>query len=109
MAWGHFEQSYVYNYDINAVLDAVMRAASQNKLKLKKADRQNYRVQFSTGMSLFTWGEVVDVALGVLPDGKTGVNIRSSSNLGTELAAKSRNEGNVMKFVNALNFFLPPR
>ena len=72
MAWGHFEQSYVYNYDINAVLDAVMRAASQNKLKLKKADRQNYRVQFSTGMSLLTWGEVVDVALGVLPDGKCG-------------------------------------
>ncbi|MBQ6169579.1 MULTISPECIES: hypothetical protein [Ruminococcus] len=109
MAWGNYEQNYVYNYDINAVLDAVMRAAAQVKLKLKSADRAAYRVKFSTGISLFTWGEEVYVTLGVLPDGKTGVNIRSSSNLGTEIAAKSRNESNVLKLVNALNFFLPPR
>ena len=109
MAWGHYEQNYVYNYDINAVLDAVMRAAEQVKLKLKKADRAAYKVKFSTGMSLFTWGEEGFVTLGVLPDGKTGGNIRSSSNLGTEIAAKSRNESNVLKLVNALNTFLPPR
>ncbi|MBQ6252232.1 hypothetical protein [Ruminococcus sp.] len=48
MAWGHYEQNYVYNYDINAVLDAVMRAAEQVKLKLKKADRAAYKVKFST-------------------------------------------------------------
>ena len=72
MAWGHYEQNYVYNYDINAVLDAVMRAAAQVKLKLKKADRAAYKVKFSTGISLFTWGEEVFVTLGVLPDGKTG-------------------------------------
>ena len=109
MAWSHFEQNYVYNYDINYVLDAVMRAASQNKLKLKSADRANYRVQFSTGWSLFTYGEKVNVTLGVMPDGQTGVHIASVSNLGTEIAAKSRNEKNVFQFVNALNVFLPPR
>ena len=109
MAWGHYEQNYVYNYDINYVLDAVMRTGSALKLKLKKADRAAYKVQFSTGLSLLTYGEKVNITLGVLPDGKTGVNIASVSNLGTEIAAKSRNEGNVLKFVNTLNTFLPPR
>ncbi|HNZ98352.1 hypothetical protein [Ruminococcus sp.] len=109
MAWGNYEQNYAYNYDINTVLDAVMRAGAQVKLKFKGADRAAYKVKFSTGLSLLTYGEEVFVTLGVLPDGRTGVNIRSSSNLGTELAAKSRNESNVLKLVNALNTFLPPR
>lgn len=109
MAWGKFEQNYVYNYDINACLDAVMRTGAQRKLKVKAADRNAYKVVFSTGMSLTTWGEKVHVALGVLPDGKTGISIASVSNLGTEITAKSRNEKNVREFINTLNTFLPPR
>ena len=109
MAWGRFEQNFVYNYDINACLDAVMRAGAQCKLKVKTADRNAYRVVFSTGISLTTWGEKLHVALGVLPDGKTGINIASVSNLGTEITAKSRNEKNVYNFVNTLNYFLPQR
>jgi hypothetical protein len=86
-----------------------MRTAAQLKLKLCDSDRNNYRVQFSNGISLFTWGEKLNVSMGVLPDGRTGVNITSVSNLGVELMAKSKNEGNVLKFVNTLNMFLPPR
>ena len=109
MAWGSYQQSYAYNYDINSVFDAVMRTASQLKLKLCDSDRNAYRVQFSNGISLFTWGEKLNVSMGVLPDGRTGITIASVSNLGCELAAKSKNEGNVLKFVNTLNLFLPPR
>lgn len=109
MSWGKFEQNYVYNYDINACLDAVMRTGAQLKLRVKTADRNAYRVVFSNGISLTTWGEKIHVAMGVLPDGKTGINIASVSNLGTEITAKSRNQKNVYKFVETLNFFLPPR
>ncbi|WP_303824369.1 hypothetical protein [Ruminococcus flavefaciens] len=109
MSWGRFEQNFVYNYDINACLDAVMRTAAQLKLSVKSADRFNYKVVFSNGISLTTWGEKIYIALGVLPDGKTGINIASVSNLGTEITAKSRNEKNVYNFINTLNYFLPPR
>ena len=109
MSWGRFEQNYVYNYDINACLDAVMRTGAQLRLSVKSADRNAYRVIFSNGISLTTWGEKIHIALGVLPDGRTGINIASVSNLGTEITAKSRNEKNVYQFVTTLNLFLPPR
>ena len=108
MAWGRFEQNYVYNYDVNAALDAVMRTGAQLGLRVVHLDRYEYKVQFSNGISLFTWGEKINVSVGVLPDGRTGVHIESVSNLGVELAAKSRNEKNVLEFVNTLNYFLPP-
>jgi hypothetical protein len=85
MAWGKFEQNYVYNYDINACLDAVMRTGAQRKLKVKAADRNAYKVVFSTGMSLTTWGEKVHVALGVLPDGKTGIILQAFQILAQKL------------------------
>ena len=109
MSWGRFEQNYVYNYDINACLDAVMRTGAQLRLSVKSADRNAYRVIFSNGISLTTWGEKIHIALGVLPDGRTGINIASVSNLGTEITAKSRNEKNVYQFVTTLNLFLPQR
>ena len=109
MSWGRFDQNYVYNYDINACLDAVMRTGAQLGLSVKSADRYAYRIVFSNGISLTTWGEKIHVALGVLPDGRTGINIASVSNLGTEISAKSRNEKNVYQFVTTLNLFLPPR
>ncbi|WP_024862104.1 hypothetical protein [Ruminococcus flavefaciens] len=109
MSWGRFEQNYVYNYDINACLDAVMRTGAQLKLNVKAADRNAYRVIFSNGISLTTWGEKIHIALGVLPDGRTGINIASVSNLGTEITAKSRNQKNVYKFIETLNTFLPQR
>lgn len=54
MSWGRFEQNFVYNYDINACLDAVMRTAAQLKLSVKSADRFSYKVVFSNGISLTT-------------------------------------------------------
>ena len=109
MAWGRYEMNFAYNYDMNAVLDAVMRTGAQLKLSVINADRYSYRVQFSNGISLTTWGEKINVVLGVLPDGRTGLHIESVSNLGLELSAKSRNEKNVLSFINTLNYFLPQR
>ena len=97
MAWGRYEQNYAYSYDMNAVLDAVMRTGAQLKLGIVNMDRYRYRVQFSKSISLTTWGEKINIALGILPDGRTGVHIESVSNLGTELSAKSKNEKNVIK------------
>ena len=85
-----------------------MRTGAQLGLWVVHLDRYEYKVQFSNGISLFTWGEKINVSVGVLPDGRTGVHIESVSNLGVELAAKSRNEKNVLEFVNTLNYFLPP-
>ena len=107
MAWGKYELNFAYNYDMNAVLDAVMRTGAQLRLSVAGLDRYRYRVRFSNGISLTTWGEKINIALGVLPDGRTGVHIESVSNLGLELSAKSRNEKNVLSFINTLNYFLP--
>ena len=102
------ERNYFYSYNIDAVLDAVMRTGAQLKLGLTGMDRMAYRVVFSNGPSLLSWGESIHIALGVLPDGRTGINIVSMSNLGTEFSARSRNEKNVNNFISALNAYLPP-
>lgn len=109
MAFGRNDQSYAYAYSMDEVYDAVFRAAAAIGYKMKNSDRAAYTAQFSTGLSMFTWGEKLHVSLSSLPDGRTGINVSSVSNLGTEIAASSRNRKNVEKFVKALNTFLPPK
>lgn len=109
MAWRHYEQSCIFDYETEAVINAIMQAAAQIGLKLKNADRAANRAEFGTGVSLTTWGQTVEVGWEVLPDGKTRVNVKSTSGLGTELTSKAKNQDNVVKFVNALNFLLPQK
>jgi hypothetical protein len=86
-----------------------MLAAAQMGLNLKNDDRAANRAEFSTGISMTSWGQTVETGWKVLPDGKIRVNVKSTSVYCLELASKSKNRNNVVEFVNALNSPLPQK
>lgn len=101
-------RKYFYNYHIDNVFDAVMRTGQVLNLSVTFANHAAYRVEFSKGPSLTSWGERIVIVMGILPeDGRTGLCIVSTSSLGTEIGGRGRNERNVNEFISALNQFLP--
>ncbi len=97
-----------YRYDINYVFNAVGYAAQMCGFTIESVDNQNYIINLKKSISLFTWGERVYIAMGVIPDGRTGVTIVSQPNLGTEIGARKQNQKNVEMLVNMINQYLPP-
>ena len=95
-----------YNVELNYVFNAACRAAQLCGYKIENCDNYNYMIYLSKGMSLMTWGEQVTVAMGVIPDGRTGVTIVSQPKLGTEIGAKKQNQKNVEMLANMLNSVL---
>lgn len=96
-----------YPYHIDNVFDAALAAAQNCRMSIVSADRFNHVIYISKTMSFWTWGESINVYLGVLADGRTGLTVVSSSCLGFEIAAKSQNQKNVQEFLNALNALIP--
>ena len=96
-----------YPYHIDNVFDAALAAAQNCKMSIVGADRQNHVIYISKPMSFWTWGESLNVYLGVLADGRTGLTVISSSCLGIEIAAKSQNQKNVQQYLDALNMLIP--
>ncbi len=96
-----------FGYDLNTVFGAVLQAASPAGLSVVNYDTVNGIINLSKGMSLFTWGESITVMMGVIPDGRTGLTIISSPNLGTEFAARSQNRKNAEALADQLCILLP--
>ena len=101
-----FRVDLQYAYELNYVFGVVVQSAQQCGFGIDRADNFNYIINLSKGMSLWTWGESIDVTMGVLPDGRTGVTIISRSNLGTEIGARKQNQKNVEMLVNMINSYL---
>ncbi|WP_028505262.1 hypothetical protein [Ruminococcus sp. FC2018] len=95
-----------YCRDINYVYNAVGYAAQMCGFKIESADSRNYTINLRKSISLFTWGERVYIAMGVIPDGRTGVTIVSQPNLGTEIGARKQNQKNVEMLVNMINQYM---
>ena len=95
-----------YCRDINYVYNAVGYAAQMCGFNIELADRNNYIINLSKSISLFTWGERIYIAMGVIPDGRTGVTIISQPNLGTEIVARKQNQKNVEMLVNMINQYM---
>ena len=101
-----FRADLQYSYELNYVFGVVVQAAQQCGFSVDRADNFNYIINLSKGMSLMTWGENICVTMGIIPDGRTGVTIVSSSNLGTEIGARKQNQKNVENLVNMINNYL---
>lgn len=106
MAWGASDLNAVYDFPIVAVYNAVIYAAQSIKYKIKSADPNTHTIVIDVGMSLLTWGERMTVNLYQIEGGRTSVIFNSKSNLGTEIAANSKNKKNIEKLVNAIPQFL---
>lgn len=101
-----FRVDLAYNYELNYVFSTIYRAAQACGFNIEGADNNNYMLYLTKGMSMFTWGEKLYVAAGILPDGRTGVTIVSQPKLGTEFGARKQNQKNVELFVTMLNQML---
>ena len=97
-----------YNVELNYVFNAACRAAQLCGYKIENCDNYNYMIYLSKGMSMLTWAEQVTVAMGVIPDGRTGVSIVSQPKLGTEFGARKQNQKNVELLASMLNQLLCP-
>ena len=96
-----------FGYDVNTVFNAVLQGAPTAGFSVVNYDTANCIINLSKGMSLFTWGESLTVMMGVIPDGRPGLTIISSSNLGTEFAARRQNQKNAEALANQLCMMLP--
>lgn len=106
MAWGSDNSNLVYVQPIDAVYQAVLMAANDVKYKVAVADNVYHTVTLQVPISFFTWGEKVTVNMYTIADGRTSVIINSKSNLGTEIAAASKNKKNIEKLVQAMQKYL---
>ena len=98
-----FRVDLQYSYELNFMFDLVCRSAAMCGFSVDNVDRFNYMINLSKGMSLWTWGENINIAMGILPDGRTGITIVSSPNLGTEIGSRKQNQKNVETLINMIN------
>lgn len=106
MAWGSDNSNLVYVQPIDAVFDAVLKAAGDMKYTVSASDRLYHTVTLQVPVSLFSWGEKMTVNLYTIADGRTSVIVTSKSNLGTEIAAASKNKKNIEKLIQAMQKYL---
>ena len=106
MAWGSSDLNAVYNMPVNVVYNAVIFAAQSLYYKIESADPSTLTICLSVSISFFTWGEKMTVKLYPIEGGRTSVIFTSKSNLGTEIAAKSKNKKNIQQLINAIPHFL---
>ncbi len=96
----------VYSRPIETVYRAVLSAASAAGAKVEQADPYAYCIKLNMGISLFTWGEKLTVNLYTINDGRTSAVFVSKSNLGTEIAADSRNRKHVDTIIGLIPNYL---
>lgn len=106
MAWGSDNSNLVYVQPIDAVFEAVLKAANDIKYKVTASDKVYHTIALQVPISFFTWGEKMTVNLYTIADGRTSVIVTSKSNLGTEIAAASKNKKNIEKLIQAMQKYL---
>lgn len=101
------KQCFVVNYNIDKVYDAILNGAKTiSGFKIKNENKVIHSISISVGVSLLSWGELVNVSLNDISENKTEININSCSKLGTELGANSKNRKNIDQLLNSMTLFL---
>ena len=101
------QQQVVVNHNIDKVYDALLKSVENiSAFKLKNQNITTHSISISVGVSLFSWGELMNVSLVDLGDNKTQINVSSGSKLGTEIVSNSKNRKNIDKLMNEMSSFL---
>ena len=97
----------VVNYNIDKVYDAVLKGVEGlSGFTVKNNNRITHSITINVGMSLFSWGEQMNVSMIEISDNKTEIQFNSGSKLGTEFAANSKNRKNIDAVMNAMSKYL---
>ena len=97
----------VVNYNIDKVYDAVLKGANElSGFTVKNDNRITHSITINVGMSLFSWGEQMNVSMMEISDEKTEIQFNSGSKIGTEFVANSKNRKNIDTLMNAMSNYL---
>ena len=101
-------QKFPYTYD--QVFDGLLRVLPRIGFKIQQQDKNLGRLRVSSGMSLLSWGENIDISVEDLDGQSTRVEVHSALKVqGTRQAlitGEHRNTKNVNDIVFALNNYL---
>lgn len=103
MAFANSTTRQVFPFAFDRVYESLIEVLPRHGFKIQEHDKVIGRIQASSGMSLFSWGE--NLALSVLrqdPE-NTVVEIDSSLKLGANLAGAHRHAKNFQTIIMALS------
>ena len=98
------------NCEFEHAFDAIINAIkNMKKTKIKSANKVLGRIVIKTGMSLFSWGELLTVTLEAI-DGKTKIEVISENKtfigtqgIGSQVTIGRKNKKNIDKLFNAIS------
>ncbi len=93
---------FMYEDVFNGVLDSITR----NSFTLKSKNPNTGHVVASTGISLLSWGEDINIYIKSIDGGNTSVSVSSELKVALNFAAGHRHEENFQKIINGLGFYL---
>lgn len=101
------QQAFPFDYD--KVFDGLLKVLPLVGMRVRNNDRLIGRIEASTGMSLFSWGEMLALSVSKIDEERTNVSIDSSLKLGINLAGAHRHQKNFNKIIMALSKDLQSR
>ena len=93
---------FMYQDVFNGVVDAVQK----NGLTLKSKNLNVGKIVASTGVSMFSWGEDIEIYVKKIDEKNSSVSVHSELKMALNFAAGHRHEENFQKITDALSFYL---
>lgn len=93
-----------FNHPYEIVYRKCKEALRRLEMSIDEADKGAGRIQASTGGSLLSWGEDIDIEVKRVSASKTKVSVESTAN--AQLFSWGKNEANEKNFINALSELL---
>ena len=98
------EQKFPFPYD--RVFDGLIETLPKAGFKVKSSDKLIGRILFSTGWSLFSYGENLTIVVEKVDERTTNVGVRSALKAGMNFAGAHRHSSNFNKIIAALSSHL---
>jgi hypothetical protein len=95
------QQKFPFSYE--DVFDGLTQVLPALGMNVKEADKVIGRINASTGMSLFSWGESLSLVVEKVDDSSCVVGIESGLKVGMNVAGAHRHQKNFNNIISALS------
>jgi hypothetical protein len=95
-----------FQFSYEDVFNGLANAIKSVGFSLKIRNFDNGHILASTGISLFSWGEDINIYVTEIDDYNTSVSLSSDLKVSLNFAAASKHEENFYKIINHLNKYL---
>lgn len=109
MSFASQTRQQAFPFSREQVLDAVVAVIPALGMKLRTQDRLIGRVTASTGMSMFSYGENITVAVQALDPASSSVTVASDLKVGLNIGGAQRHSKNFNDIIEAVSSHLQGR